>query len=102
MRVFGAEEFEIVRREIDDQHFAARFQRASSLRDGAAGIVEIVQHLVDDDEVGAAGGPVEIGDIAEADLRMRNVGGGFCARWGDGCSETAALSARPACDAQNS
>ena len=76
MRVLGAQELELVRREIDDQHLAAGLQRPARLRERAARIVEIVQHLVDDDEVGAAGAAVEIGDIAEPHLRVADIGGG--------------------------
>ena len=54
MGVVGAQELEPVRREVDDQHLAARLQRPPRLRQHAARIVEIVQHLVDDDEIGHA------------------------------------------------
>ena len=76
MGMMGAQEFELVRREIDDQHLAAGLQRAAGLRQQPARIVEIVQHLVDDDEVGRADAGVEIGDVAEPDLRVTDAGGG--------------------------
>ena len=46
-----AQEFEAVRREIDHEDAPARRHEARRLADRAGRIVEVVQHLVDDDEV---------------------------------------------------
>ena len=51
MGVLVAQEFEIVRREIDDQQASARPQQARRLADGAGAVVEEVQHLMDNDDV---------------------------------------------------
>ena len=51
MRMLVAQEFQLVRREIDDQQPAAGPQHARRLADRARAVVEKVQHLVDDDEV---------------------------------------------------
>ena len=46
-----AQELEAVRREIDHENASARRHEARGLADRAGRIVEVVQHLVDDDEV---------------------------------------------------
>ena len=51
MGMLLAQEFELVRREIDHQQPAARAQHARRLADRAGAVVEEVQHLVDDDDV---------------------------------------------------
>ena len=51
MRVLLAQEFQLVRREVDDQQPAARAQHARRLADRARAVVEEVQHLMDDDDV---------------------------------------------------
>ena len=51
MGVFLAQEFQIVRREIDHQQPAAGAQHAGGFADGAGAVVEEVQHLMDDDDV---------------------------------------------------
>ena len=51
MRVLLAQEFEIMRREIDDQQPALRAQRARGFGDRARAVVEEVQHLMDHHDV---------------------------------------------------
>ena len=51
MGVVAAQELERVGREVDDQQAAAGGEQLGGLADCAGGIVEEVQHLVDDDEV---------------------------------------------------
>ena len=51
MGMLFAQEFEIVRREVDDQEPAARPQHARRLADGVRAVVEEVQHLMNDDDV---------------------------------------------------
>ena len=51
MGMLVAQEFEIMRREVDHQQPAARAQHPGRLADRAAAVVEEVQHLVDDDDV---------------------------------------------------
>ena len=46
-----AQEFQVVRREIDDQQPPARAQHARGLADRARAVVEEVQHLMDDHDV---------------------------------------------------
>ena len=75
MRVLKAEELEAMRRKVDDQHLTTMVQRPPRLHDGTTRIVEIVQHLMEDDEIGAPGIVVEISDIGQADLRRPDVGG---------------------------
>ena len=48
MRVLVAQEFEIVRREIDDEQPAAGPQHARRLAESARAVVEEVQHLMND------------------------------------------------------
>ena len=64
VRVLLAQEFQIVRREIDHQQAAARRQHARGLADRAAAVVEEVQHLMDDDDVERARRHREIVDVA--------------------------------------
>ena len=51
MRVLLAQEFKIMRREVDDQQPPLRAQRARGLGDRARTVVEEVQNLMDDDDV---------------------------------------------------
>ena len=64
MGVLLAQKFEIVRREIDDQQPAAGPQHAHRFADGARGVVEKVQHLVNDDDVERIARQREIVDVA--------------------------------------
>ena len=70
MGMLGAQEFEVMRGKIHDQDFPAGFEQASSLRQHSARIVEIVQYLVDDHDIGRADGGIERSDVAQAHLRM--------------------------------
>ena len=74
MGVLLAQEFEIVRREIDDQQPAARPQHARRLADGARAVVEEVQHLVDDDDVEGIPRQRQIVDVALAHAAMLQAG----------------------------
>src|SRR5438128_1498429 len=51
MREFTAAKFEIVRREIDNEHPALRLQNARRLNDGGLRILEVVQHLMKNREI---------------------------------------------------
>ena len=51
MGMLVAQEFEIVRREVDHQQPAGRAQHARRFADRARAVVEEVQHLMDDDDV---------------------------------------------------
>ena len=51
MRVLVAQEFGVVRREVDHQQAALRPQQPRRLADRAAPVVEEMQHLVHDDDV---------------------------------------------------
>ena len=64
VRVLLAQEFQIVRREIDHQQPAAGRQHARRFADRARAVVEEVQHLMDDDDVEGAGRHREIVDVA--------------------------------------
>ena len=70
MRVLLTQEFEIVRREVDDQQPAARPQYPRRLADGARAVVEKVQHLVDDDDVETVARQREVVDVALAHAAM--------------------------------
>ena len=70
MRVLLAQEFQIVRREIDHQQPAARRQHARRLADRARAVVEEVQHLMDDHDVERARRHREIVDVALAHAAM--------------------------------
>jgi hypothetical protein len=74
MGMLCAHEFEVVRRKIDDQHVAARSQRAACAGDGPARIVEIVEDLVEDDDVGRPHPAIDIGNIAQPHMGMGDVG----------------------------
>ena len=51
MRLLLAQLFDRVRREINDDDSPSRAQRRSGFANGARGIVEKMQHLMDDDEI---------------------------------------------------
>ena len=70
MGVLLAQEFQIVRREIDHQQPAAGPQHARRLADGARAVVEEVQHLMDDDDVEGVLRQREIVDVALAHAAM--------------------------------
>ena len=70
MGMLLAQEFEIVRREVDDQKPSAGPQYARGLADGARAVVEEVQHLVDDDDVEGIARQSEIVDVAVAHAAM--------------------------------
>src|SRR5262249_48643464 len=70
MRVLLAQEFEIVRGEVDYQQPSARTQNAGSLGDGARAVVEKMQDLVDDDDIEGIARQREIVNIAEADAAL--------------------------------
>ena len=74
MGVLLAQEFEIVRREIDDQKPSARPQHARRLADGARAVVEEVQHLMDDDDVEGIARQSQIVDVAVAHAAMLEAG----------------------------
>ena len=64
MGVLLAQEFEVVRREIDDQQPAARPQHPRRLADGARAVVEEVQHLMNDDDVERIARQRQVVDVA--------------------------------------
>ena len=74
MGVLLAQEFEIMRREVDDQKPAARAQHARRLADGARAVVEEVQHLMDDDDVEGIARQSQIVDVAVAHAAMFQAG----------------------------
>ena len=65
MRMMRPQELEPMRREIDDQHLAAGLQRPSRLRQHPSGIVEIVQHLVNHDQIGPACTAIEVRNVSQ-------------------------------------
>ena len=71
MRVLVAQKFELVRREIDHQQPTLRPQHACSLAESACAIVEVMQNLVHDHDVGKSSARQrEIIDIAVAHAAM--------------------------------
>ena len=74
MGVLLAQEFEIVRREIDDQQPAARPQHARGFADGAGAVVEEVEHLMDDDDVEGIARQRQVVDVAVAHAAMLEAG----------------------------
>ena len=74
MGVLLAQEFEIVRREIDDQQPAARPQHARRLADGAGAVVEEVQHLMNDDDIERVARQRQVVDVAVAHAAMLQAG----------------------------
>lgn len=74
MRMLLAQEFQRMRREIDDDQASCRTQKPSRLVDGAGGIVEIVQHLMDGDEIEGIALDRRREDVALPNLRVRNAG----------------------------
>ena len=74
MGVLVAQEFEVVRREIDDEQTPAGPQHARRLADGAGAVVEEVQDLMDDDDVEGIARHREIVDVAVAHAAMLETG----------------------------
>ena len=68
MGVVVTQLFEAVGSEVGNQQAPARPHHASGLADGGTGVVEIVQHLVDGDEIAGGIGKGQGIDIAMADL----------------------------------
>ena len=52
MPVFGAQEFQVVGSEVDDQQLAARRDQAGGFGDSRGRFAQVVQHLVGDHQVG--------------------------------------------------
>jgi hypothetical protein len=69
-----AQELVVVRGEVGDQQQAGRRHQARGLGHGGGGIAQIVQHLVDRHEVGAAARQAGVEDIAVAQLAGRQPG----------------------------
>ena len=74
MGMLVAQEFEIVRREVDHQQPAAGPQHARRLADRARAVVEEVQHLMDDDDVEGILRQREIVDVALPHAAMAQAG----------------------------
>ena len=74
MGVLVAQEFKIVRREIDDQEAPTRPQHTRRLADGARAVVEEVQHLMDDDDVERIARQSEVVDVGVADAAILQAG----------------------------
>ena len=74
MGVLVAQEFEIVRREVDHQQPPGRPQHARRFRDRARAVVEEVQHLMDDDDVEGILRQREIVDVALPHAAMAQAG----------------------------
>ena len=74
MGVLVAQEFEIMRREVDHQQPPGRAQHARGFRDGARAVVEEVQHLMDDDDVEGILRQREIVDVALPHAAMAQAG----------------------------
>ena len=70
MRELLAQEFLLMRREVDHQQPPARPQHARRLADGAAAVVEEVQHLMQDDDVEGIVGERQVVDVALAHAAM--------------------------------
>ena len=73
MALAFAEEFKIVGREIDDEQLSAGFENARCLGDHVFRLFQIVQHLVNDYQVGAIILEWCVGDIALADAGIAHV-----------------------------
>ena len=67
---------EVVRREIDHQHHAARLHHARGLREGRSRIVGVVQHMMDGDDVEALGLEGQGVHVALANLGIVDAGAG--------------------------
>lgn len=74
MRELLAQEFLFVRREIDDQQPTAGTQYARRFLDGAAAVVEEVQHLMQDDDVEGIVGERQVVEIALAHAAVLQAG----------------------------
>ena len=87
--VLGAQELQIVRREVDDQQPPAGRHQPRRLGDRGGRLAEVVQHLVDDHEVGLAAGQAGVAGCRRGAARRRRrpaLGDVGCAR----CSASAA------------
>ena len=71
-----AQELELVRGEVDNHHTPAGPKRSRRLDHGTAGVVEVMQHLVDRDNVEALAGHRQRIDIAVTHLRIADPGAG--------------------------
>jgi hypothetical protein len=70
-----AQEFELMGREIDHRQAAVRPEHAGGLDERTLGVVEIMQHLMDRDEIGKAGGVGQGVEVALTDLDMAQPAG---------------------------
>ena len=77
-----AQEFELMRREIDHEQPAARLEQPCGFRDRGSRVVEEVQHLMQDHGIGGAIGKRHIVEIAVARLGVGEArrGRASCAR----------------------
>jgi hypothetical protein len=74
MGVLLTQEFEIMRGKIDEHEPTARPQDAAGLGERSFGIVQEVQHLVDDSGIGAIVGKGQIMDIGKPHIAMAEPG----------------------------
>ena len=72
--VLLAQEFQAVRREVDDQQTSGRRHQTRRLGHGGGRIGQVVQHLVNHNQVGVAGGQARGEDIPVAQLAMLQAG----------------------------
>ena len=70
MRGLLAQEFELMRREVDHEQPAARLEQPCGFRDRGSRVVEEVQHLMQDHGIGGAVGKRHIVEIAVTRLRV--------------------------------
>jgi len=69
-----AQKFQIMRREIDEQQLPTRAQDPRRFGQNSFRIFQIVQHLMDDDQIGAIGLKRGVGDITLAHARIAHLG----------------------------
>ena len=69
-----AQELELMRSEVDDQQPAAGTEHPRRLGERPLGIVEVVQHLVDRDDIEGVAGERQMVDVAEPHLRIGDAG----------------------------
>ena len=74
MGVLLAQEFQIVRSEINDQQAAARPQHARGFANGAGAVVEEVEHLMNNDDVEGIARQRQVVDIAVTHAAMFEAG----------------------------
>src|SRR5262249_5405194 len=65
-----AQEFLLVRREVDNQQASTRTQHARRLTDRASTVVEEVQHLMQDDDIEGTVGERQIVDVTLPDTAV--------------------------------